>query len=383
MKNLLQSKPLIIGAAIALAALIGVSVYLSQNTAEKLLSKGLAAESEVDTARAEAYYIKLSKKWSAKASGTGYWQLFKLYNNYENPLAAEMLIKSAEKECEDAMYQLAQAYLNGNRGGTSYDYVGGIEYDVAKAIALLEATKGYEADCDLAEIYIFEPGYVDYDKAAQSIKQWFDGSFDKRLPRARHLGAILMYMGKGGYRFTTVGNIQGLLDDASDGMASYYRGHCWMRQSISGSERLEFCINKALDYYQVAFNTYSCRYIDREELEQRIDILREFSDAQHKANDRDDLYGSDEYYWTGPVDSRWHSYRNGNDFNYDGINGNGIGAGSWPRNEELFCGEWRNGRCYHGVFVDAKGNIFTGQFDSKGTFKTGTCIAPNNMKTIF
>lgn len=362
MKQTMRIKILII--ILAGTVLIGIS-YWYFNRPQYLWEKAKNASREKE----KDYYTRLAKKKDRIWSGKAYFQL---YLKSEGDTA--LLIAAADQANADACHLLGISYKSG--------YVKDIDTNIDKAVHYFKLAEGsYDCDCELIEIYLFEPAYRNYDEAARLIRRHYNpkDGYSQRNQLARNYAGILIYMGKGGFQ-QDMNKAFPLLKDAGNGVTAYYLGNIWMRKSLYDSYRMEYCMTSAMNCYLSA----SGPYVNWEESRERTELLVKFAEEYEKANDRSHLYGRDEYYYTGAVDKTWKTYTNYDTrFQYDGrMRGSyphGMGVGQWKKSKELFCGEWKNGLPEKGIYAFGNGDIYVGKFEN-GKFVKGIYTRSDGTK---
>lgn len=332
---------------------------------KRLRDKSYQFRLDANFEQAIKYYTKLANRINKKASGQGYLGLYSTYEKMEKPeQAAEALMASHEKGDIDALNYLARYWQTGEFG---------IERSIPKAIEALTKIDDYNSRCDLAKIYMFDPNYIDYDLAVEQIREYIRPHFNREYPRVRHLEAILSILGKGGYKIN-MGSASGNLKDAESGIAAYYAGNLWLNKLVHNSERFEYCAEQALSYYR-SCTAYDNLYVRVSELEPRIEYLTQYLEEYQLANDRSDLYGSDEYYWAGAEDKTWDTaFYLSTRLSYEGRvkNGqpHGTGAGYWQIQKLTFCGQWVNGTPSKGILIMGdSGDIFVGEMKNGSPYR--------------
>lgn len=349
------------GAVGAVVVVIGV-LYWYMNRPEVLWEKAQKAKGE----KAVSYLTRLSKKSDPEWSGKAYYKLF-----LRSEGDTSLLMAAAVRDEPGACLFLGRMYKSGCEC---------LNQDVNKALKYLklaaklpEGECVYDADCELIEIYLFDSRFRDYDEAARLVRKHYDphAGYSARNALARNYAGVLTYMGKGGYN-QDMNKAFTLLKDAKGGSAMFYLGNVWLRKSLYGYERMEYCITEAMNCYAMAFGTY----VEREDAEMRVKILTDFINEYTAANDRSDMYGRDEYYYTGAVVADWEFFRNYDTrFEYDGrVKKNmpdGTGIGKWELEKELFCGLWEAGYPKKGVYALNNGDVYVGTLN-KGKFVKGT-----------
>ncbi|HBO26693.1 MULTISPECIES: hypothetical protein [Culturomica] len=365
-------KRMIYGVLGAVVIVIGI-IYWYMNRPEVLWEKAQKARGE----KAVSYLTRLSKKSDPEWSGKAYYKLF-LRSDGDTSL----LMAAAVRDEPGACLFLGQKYKSGCEW---------LNQDVSKALKYLklaaklpEGKYVYEADCELIEIYLFDSRFRDYDEAARLVRKYYDpnAGFSTRNRLARNYAGILTYMGKGGYS-QNMDKAFVLLKDAQRGSAMFYLGNVWLRKSLYGTERMEYCMTEAMNCYVTAFGGY----VEEEDRRMRDKILTDFINEYNAANDRSHMYGRDEYYYTGAVVADWESFRNYDTrFEYDGRVKrnipNGMGVGKWELEKELFCGLWEDGYPKEGIYALNNGDVYVGTLN-KGKFVKGTYYCRDNTKVQY
>lgn len=369
-----RTKQAVITIGVFLVAVAGL-LYWYLNRPEILWEK---AKNAKDKETAITYLNRLAQKKNKEWSGKAYFKLF-LSSSRDTAL----LLAAAAREQPDACLFLGDAYKQGNQRDFPADTDKAVRY--FKMVEKYGSKSNqYEADCELIEIYIFDPHYRDYQKAAQLISKYYtsNSGYSTDNKRARNYAGILTYMGEGGYK-QDMNRAFPLLKDAESGIEAWYLGNVWIRKSLYDSHRMDYCMAEAMNCYSWA----SGRFVVWEEGKERQILLADFLREYEKANDRSHLYGSDEYYYSGALEETWQNYQNYDSrFHYDGrTKGNvphGTGVGEWKKTKELFCGIWENGYPKKGIYAFGNGDIYVGTLN-RGKFIKGIYTRKDHTKVIY